>query len=801
MRKFAVILGMILTFTGLFAGCGTEEVPEYRTMVYRQVFEHLDGLETLRVSNTVRTENGYSYLYGTGGQSGTGQSGIFYVQADADGNILSEMPLTEYGEDFGDALFLGERGIYVWGLWDDEEEMKSYRSLIRYSFDGEQEAWADITVLREKGNSNDTADSGKLFAERDEGIALIWNDTCILADDNFVRTGAFELPGTACALFVDGAEFWIVYKKGTGMNLGRFTEDGTETESYVLPERFHSNEYPYRGVEILSCRDGCLTAWDSEGVYRWKLTAEPEEEPVFEEIMDFLDAGIPAEYVQNVSWIPGEYDGEFMVAERAALQKMYFLQRLYRPDPTIDLSTIETLTLACIQPESSLTQAVVEFNKSHTDVRIEVLDYSIYNTEKDWGAGRTKLMLDLTTGVLQPDIVFLVSFDFQELVDAADGYFIDLYTLMDGKVTPDTIYGCVKNTLEDEDGRLYGIVPEFMISTVAGRRDTIGDMETWSIPEFLDFAESLGEGEYLMEEISQTNAEYTLFNFLGFVPFIRDGEADFLDPDYLRLLEFTKSLPTEPQLYMDHGSSNLDALFAGEITLDQVEVDAGGENLYHNGKIKLADPGVFQSPSRFMKAAYQFGVTSPTELNYIGCPVDDRCGSGVELGFNGGIYAIPSYCRDVETAWEFIESRLTADDYRTYFENSHSDEIGAGYFFKTYKPDYDEYLDALEGYQAFYFHGENGSVGGFDTADKLDGDGRYNGRPGTLVELDRAAIGEVKNMLDTAGIPLWYSLLSRTELRNIINEEISRYLSGNATAESTADVIQSRVSIWLSEHE
>ena len=177
MRKLAVILGMILTFTGLFAGCGTEEVLEYRTMVYRQVFEHLDGLETLRVSNTVRTENGYSYLYGTGGQSGTGQSGIFYVQADTDGNILSEMPLTEYGEDFGDALFLGERGIYVWGLLHDEEEMKSYRSLIRYSFDGEQEAWADITVLREKGNSNDTADSGKLFAERDEGIALIWNDT------------------------------------------------------------------------------------------------------------------------------------------------------------------------------------------------------------------------------------------------------------------------------------------------------------------------------------------------------------------------------------------------------------------------------------------------------------------------------------------------------------------------------------------------------------------------------------------------------------------------------------------------
>lgn len=801
MKKFLTICMIFCMVCGLLAGCGKEKVPEYQTMVYRQVFEHLDGLETLCVSNTVRTESGYSYLYGTGGQSGTGQSGIFYVQADSDGNILSEMPLTAYGEGSGDALFLGERGIYVWGLWTNEEEVKTYRSLIRYSFEGEQEAWADITVLREKGRINDSPDSGHLFAERDEGIALIWNDTCILADDDFVRTGAFEIPGTACALFVDGSEFWIVYKKGTGMKLGRFTEDGTETETYVLPERFLSYEYPYRGVEILSYENGYLTAWDSEGVYRWKLTAEPEEEPVFDEIMDFLDAGIPAEYVQNVSWIPGEYDGEFMVAERAALQKMYFLQRLYRPDPTIDLSTIETLTLACIQPESSLTAAVVEFNKSHTDVRIEVLDYGIYDTEKDWGAGRTKLMLDLTTGLLKPDIVFLVSYDFQELVDAADGYFIDLYTLMDGEVTPDTIYGCVKNTLEDVDGHLYGIVPGFTMSAVTGRRDTIGDMETWSIPEFLDFAESLGEGEYLMEEISQTNAEYTLFNFLAYLPFIRDGEADFLNPEYLRLLEFTKSLPTEPQLYMDHGSSNLNALYAGEITLDEVEVDTGGENLYHNGKIKLADPGVFQSPARFMKAAYQFGVESPSELNYIGCPVDDRCGSGVEIGFNGGLYAIPSYCRDTETAWEFIESRLTADDYRTYFENSHSDEIGSGYFFKTYKPDYDEYLDALEGYQAFYFHGENGSIGGFDTAERLDENGWYNGRPGTLVTLDRTAIDSIKKVLDTAGIPLWYSALARTELRNIVNEEISRLFAGGSTTESTADIIQSRVSIWLSEHE
>ncbi len=799
MRKFAVILCIILTFTGLFAGCGTEKVPEHRTMVYRQAFEHLEGLETLRVSNTVRTEDGYSYLYSTSGQSGTGESGVVYVQADADGNVISEMPLTAYGEGSGDALFLGERGIYVWGFWHDEEELKSYRSLIRYSFDGEQEAWADITVLREKGNSNDTADSGELFAERDEGIVLIWNDTCILADDDFVRTGAFELPGTACALFVDGTEFWIVYEKSGSMNLGRFAEDGTETESYVLPERFHSSEYPYRGVEVLSCKDGYLTAWDSEGVYRWKLTAELEEEPVFDEIMDFLDAGIPAEYVQNVSWIPGEYDGEFMVAERAALQNLAFLQRLYRPDPTIDLSKIETLTLACIQPESSLTQAVVEFNKSHTDVRIEVIDYGIYNTQDDPAAGYDRVMLDLTTGVLEPDLTFLSSYDHQVL--AEEEYFIDLYTLMDGTLTPDTIYGCVRNTLESADGKLYGLVPEFYLTGLVGRRDAIGDAKKWSLTEFLDFAEGLGDGEYLMEEISQKNAEYTLFNFLANVPFTRDGQANFLDAEYLRLLEFLMTLPKGPQLYMEHGSSNVQDLYAGLITEDQVEIVQGGENLYFNGSIKLYDPGAIQTVDKFMRLGDKFGVSSVSEMNLIGSPVDDRCVSGVEVGLYGGVYAIPVKCRNVDAAWEFIESRMTADDYRSYGENNINRKVDLSYFFKAYKPDYDEYLDTLEGYQMFVLYGNMGRISGMDVAEKLDENGRYNGQPGTLCVLDEAAVDYIKEILDTAGVPLWYSAEARNDLRKIINEEWSRLFGGASTAEATADIIQSRVSIWLSEHE
>ena len=48
--------------------------------------------------------------------------------------------------------------------------------------------------------------------------------------------------------------------------------------------------------------------------------------------------------------------------------------------------------------------------------------------------------------------------------------------------------------------------------------------------------------------------------------------------------------------------------------------------------------------------------------------------------------------------------------------------------------------------------------------------------------------------------PLPVTQTVETELSDIINEEISAYLSGIRTAEDCARIIQSRVSIWLAEH-
>ena len=65
-----------------------------------------------------------------------------------------------------------------------------------------------------------------------------------------------------------------------------------------------------------------------------------------------------------------------------------------------------------------------------------------------------------------------------------------------------------------------------------------------------------------------------------------------------------------------------------------------------------------------------------------------------------------------------------------------------------------------------------------------------------LTEEEYAGLYEI---LDHAGSPILED--TPEDVWNIVNEEMSAFLSGMGTAEECAKKIQSRVSIWLAEHE
>ena len=79
----------------------------------------------------------------------------------------------------------------------------------------------------------------------------------------------------------------------------------------------------------------------------------------------------------------------------------------------------------------------------------------------------------------------------------------------------------------------------------------------------------------------------------------------------------------------------------------------------------------------------------------------------------------------------------------------------------------------------------------------MDANGLLNGKPGTMQEIDEDIIAMIRQLYETAGS----SGMVPDEIYAIIYEEESRYLAGAVTAEQCAERVQSRVSIWLSEHE
>ena len=73
-------------------------------------------------------------------------------------------------------------------------------------------------------------------------------------------------------------------------------------------------------------------------------------------------------------------------------------------------------------------------------------------------------------------------------------------------------------------------------------------------------------------------------------------------------------------------------------------------------------------------------------------------------------------------------------------------------------------------------------------------------KPGFRMLFDETEAAKMLDWFDNKiGLPLTKSV--QVEVSDIINEEISAYLSGIRTAEDCAGIIQSRVSIWLAEHE
>lgn len=536
-------------------------------------------------------------------------------------------------------------------------------------------------------------------------------------------------------------------------------------QALVLPEMFRSYNVHFGGGHDLYYSS-------DEGLYGY----------------DFPEAGAPA----NEPVLLCSYPNSDLIANNLEFAKIISPDRilLYERDPEtydsfpvlydrssdIDLSQIKVLEIAYNYAEYDLSSKIVEFNKENDGVRIIPRDYSVYNTEENnYEGGEQKLINDMLLGLYKPDIVTgSSSSDILRQVYENDLY-VDLYPFMETSATvkKDDLLGCVKRVGGTEDGKLWTIGSEVNVTTLMGTKAMLGDRTSWSLTEMLDFAETLPEGTQFVYGLSRESVDDLLLGQNGYAMFIDSATntCNFECEEFLRYLDYVATLPATYE-----EAANATAAAGGISSEDYDSLYL----LYHNGTIAL-------------KPEYIYGVNdwvgidaafNTPDVTMIGFPTTDGKTSGAIVEMRA--YSITSFCEYPAEAWSFIESILAPSE--DGIRGSHSLPTLKSSLRKVCESEYDSMFE-------IYFDGSM-SWGSYHE-DDLE---QPMSEPGIRKFFTEDDTNALINWLDN---DIGASPASSVDagITDIINEEISSYLAGTKTSADCAKIIQSRVSIWLAEHE
>ena len=408
-----------------------------------------------------------------------------------------------------------------------------------------------------------------------------------------------------------------------------------------------------------------------------------------------------------------------------------------------------TLTLAAQYLGNDLRADVLNFNRSSDKYRIEVTDYSEFNTEDDYTAGLTRLNTEIISGKA-PDILVVDGLPVEQY--AARGLLEDLYTYLDsdGELSRDSLFQSILSALEI-DGKLYTAAPSFNLQTLVGRASVVGSEPGWTVRELMDLYASAPAGTSLLGSTTASSMLYTMmqFNFDQFVDW-ETATCSFNSQEFIDILNFCAQFP-------------VDFTYDENAPSEPSMIQSGQQLLYTDYISQFTD-------LQFTKA--MFG----DDICFKGYPTSS--GSGTYASVSGGL-AITSTCADKEGAWSFVRQVFTED---------YADDHWI-FGFPINRAAYDKALKAAMTPQ-YYTDPETGeqvemSMGGMGYDDFS-----VDFYATTQEEADQLAA-----LIENASAAGSYD----ENIMAIITEECDGLFSGQRTAEQVADVIQNRAGTYIAE--
>ena len=422
------------------------------------------------------------------------------------------------------------------------------------------------------------------------------------------------------------------------------------------------------------------------------------------------------------------------------------------PDEEIPDKTY--LSIGYIYPYNDryLSRAVSGFNANNDFYRITLTNYYNVNSEVD---PTVRLNTAIAAGN-GPDILFMndylsaLSYSNKDmLVDLTD--YLNEYESLSESMLP-----FVKNA--EIKGKLTYFPTGFIVNTLIGKTANIGDKGTWTFGDMLEMYKS---GKTITHDLSKNTLNtYTLDKIIADCVDYSTASCDFNKQGFKDFIELMKLLPDSYDNSQDYGTNR------EQILNERYEAHRKDEILLASAYVLALTDYINPIINNFRDA----------EVTAIGYPTINGDVRGDYVNTCG--FSVLNSSENIDVAWQFIMYCLS--DHFTNFtlENGYNvsttnaiDRCNSKYYGLMTSRFYDDFNHIGKDYDAF--------------VDGVDGIHiTYN----EWFDYFNDYIKYVENYVP-----------KDNDIRNIITDELSDYYTANKNIDDVIKVIESRISVYLSE--
>lgn len=406
------------------------------------------------------------------------------------------------------------------------------------------------------------------------------------------------------------------------------------------------------------------------------------------------------------------------------------------------------LSLACTYAGSDLRKAILNFNKSSDRYRVVLQEYP-YDDE-----GNSTLTMEIASGNI-PDMI-CISSEMPVESFAAKGLFEDLEPMFqaDEELSRKEYLNNVLDAFRI-DGKMYYITPSFNVIGLIGKKKDFGDTKGVTTAQIEKMMKERSLDYDMVMGVSSRDSMLAWVLYCALEEYVdwEKGTCSFNSESFINLLKFC-------------------ARFPKKINYDNINWTQY-EAAMREGR-QLVRDGYLFSFSGYMQERYGY---VGEEITFMGYPGDGENGPVVQSDLAVAISENSDY---PEGCWEFLRS-FYLDDYQQSVE----------YAFPISRKALLKMADKAMNPPVHTYEDENG-----ETISEPETNSVYiSDKEIKLPVPGQEDIDTVLNIIDSLDTKVSID----SKISDIINEESGAFFAGQKSAEETADIIQSRVKVYISE--